>query len=73
MAIAYKFAARAEVTQIEDILVQVGRTGKVILAAALEAGVHRRHHGLTATLHNQDEGGAAGGADWRLGDGGARR
>jgi len=28
-AIAYKYAARGAVTQIEDILVQVGRTGKL--------------------------------------------
>ena len=28
-AIAYKYAARAGITQVEDILVQVGRTGKL--------------------------------------------
>ncbi len=54
-AIAYKFAARAAVTQIEDILIQVGRTGKLTPVAALEAGGHRRHHCSRATLHNQDE------------------
>ena len=30
--------------RIEDILVQVGRTGKLTPVAALEAGPHRRHH-----------------------------
>ena len=35
-AIAYKFAARAGETQIEDILVQVGRTGKLTPVAALK-------------------------------------
>ena len=33
-AIAYKYAARAGVTQIEDILIQVGRTGKLTPVAA---------------------------------------
>ena len=35
-AIAYKYAARAGVTQVEDILVQVGRTGKLTPVAALK-------------------------------------
>ena len=35
-AIAYKYAARGGVTQIEDILVQVGRTGKLTPVAALK-------------------------------------
>src|SRR5947209_6520187 len=34
-AIAYKYAARSAVTQIEDIQVQVGRTGKLTPLAAL--------------------------------------
>ncbi|HVZ18543.1 MAG TPA: NAD-dependent DNA ligase LigA, partial [Terriglobales bacterium] len=35
-AIAYKYAARAGTTQIEDVLVQVGRTGKLTPVAALK-------------------------------------
>src|SRR5579872_4025719 len=35
-AIAYKYAARAGVTQIEDIRVQVGRTGKLTPVAVLK-------------------------------------
>ena len=34
-AIAYKFAARAGITKLEDVLFQVGRTGKVTPVAAL--------------------------------------
>ena len=33
-AIAYKYAARGGITKIEDILVQVGRTGKLTPVAA---------------------------------------
>ena len=58
-AIAYKFAARAAVTQIEDILVQVGRTGKLTPVAALRpVAIGGTIGGTTvarATLHNQDE------------------
>lgn len=54
-AIAYKFAARGGVTQLEDVLFQVGRTGKVTPVAALvPVGIG----GITvtrATLHNPDE------------------
>ncbi|HSS99552.1 MAG TPA: NAD-dependent DNA ligase LigA, partial [Terriglobales bacterium] len=35
-AIAYKYAARGGVTQVEDILIQVGRTGKLTPVAALK-------------------------------------
>src|SRR4029077_18380463 len=35
-AIAYKYAARGGITKIEDILVQVGRTGKLTPVAALK-------------------------------------
>ena len=43
-AIAYKYAARAGVTQVEDILIQVGRTGKLTPVAALQTCPHRRYH-----------------------------
>ncbi|MCD6455305.1 MAG: NAD-dependent DNA ligase LigA [Methanophagales archaeon] len=54
-AIAYKFPAREEFTRVEDIVVQVGRTGALTPVAVLEpvpiggATIHR------ATLHNEDE------------------
>src|SRR5438270_414242 len=54
-AIAYKYAARSGVTRVQDILVQVGRTGKLTPVAALEPV---RIGGTTvtrATLHNADE------------------
>ncbi|MFZ5515298.1 MAG: NAD-dependent DNA ligase LigA [Candidatus Zhuqueibacterota bacterium] len=54
-AIAYKFPARQEVTQIRDIQVQVGRTGTLtpvaIMAPVRIGGVEVSR----ATLHNQDE------------------
>ena len=54
-AIAYKFAARAGVTRLEDVLFQVGRMGKLTPVAALApVGIG----GITvtrATLHNADE------------------
>jgi len=54
-AVAFKFAPRQEVTEVMDIAVQVGRTGKltpVALLRPVDVG------GVTvsrATLHNQDE------------------
>ncbi|MEA2032075.1 MAG: NAD-dependent DNA ligase LigA, partial [Euryarchaeota archaeon] len=54
-ALAYKFPAREEFTRVEDIVVQVGRTGALTPVAVLEpvpiggATIHR------ATLHNEDE------------------
>ena len=54
-AIAYKFTARFGITQVEDILVQVGRTGKLTPVAAL-APVQIGGITVTrATLHNADE------------------
>src|SRR5882672_4869142 len=54
-AIAYKYAARAGITKLEDIRVQVGRTGKLtpvaMLAPVLLGGTTVRN----ATLHNMDE------------------
>ena len=54
-AIAYKFAARGGVTQIEDILVQVGRTGKLTPVAALKPVPIGGTTVSRATLHNMDE------------------
>ena len=54
-AIAYKFTARAGVTMIEDILVQVGRTGKLTPVAALKPVPIGGTTVTRATLHNQDE------------------
>jgi len=54
-AIAYKFAARAAVTQIEDILINVGRTGKLTPVAALRPVFIGGTTVSRATLHNQDE------------------
>jgi len=54
-AIAYKYAARAGITKIEGIRVQVGRTGKLtpvaMLAPVSIGGTTVRN----ATLHNMDE------------------
>lgn len=54
-AVAFKLPAQQETTQIEKILVQVGRTGALTPVAVLKpirvGGVEVRR----ATLHNQDE------------------
>src|SRR5262252_6729294 len=54
-AIAYKYAARAGVTKIEDILVQVGRTGKLTPVAVLSPVPIGGTTVSRATLHNMDE------------------
>jgi DNA ligase (NAD+) len=54
-AIAYKYAARAGITQIEDIRVQVGRTGKLTPVAVLKPVPIGGTTVSRATLHNLDE------------------
>ncbi|MBV9608838.1 MAG: NAD-dependent DNA ligase LigA, partial [Acidobacteria bacterium] len=54
-AIAYKYAARSGVTRIEDIHVQVGRTGKLTPVAALKPVPIGGTTVSRATLHNMDE------------------
>jgi len=54
-AVAFKFPPREEITQVVDIVVQVGRTGKLTPVAQLQPV---NVSGVTvsrATLHNQDE------------------
>jgi DNA ligase (NAD+) len=52
---AYKYAARAGVTKIEDIQVQVGRTGKLTPVAHLQPVPIGGTTVSRATLHNMDE------------------
>jgi len=54
-AIAYKYAARAGITQVEDIRVQVGRTGKLTPVAMLKPVPIGGTTVRNATLHNLDE------------------
>jgi DNA ligase (NAD+) len=54
-ALAFKYAARSGVTQVEDILVQVGRTGKLTPVAALAPVSIGGTTVGRATLHNMDE------------------
>jgi DNA ligase (NAD+) len=54
-AIAYKYAARSGVTQVQDIHVQVGRTGKLTPVAELKPVPIGGTTVSRATLHNQDE------------------
>jgi DNA ligase (NAD+) len=53
-AIAYKYAARGGITQIEDVLVTVGRTGKLTPTAALKPVAIGGTTVSRATLHNMD-------------------
>jgi DNA ligase (NAD+) len=54
-AIAYKYAARSGITQIEDIVPQVGRTGKLTPVAHLKPVFIGGTTVSRATLHNMDE------------------
>ena len=54
-AIAYKYAARGGVTQIEDIVPQVGRTGKLTPVGWLKPVPIGGTTVSRATLHNMDE------------------
>jgi DNA ligase (NAD+) len=54
-AVAYKFTARSGITQIEDIAVQVGRTGKLTPVAVLRPVLIGGTTVSRATLHNADE------------------
>ncbi len=54
-AIAYKYAARAGMTRVEDIQVQVGRTGKLTPVAWLAPVAIGGTTVARATLHNMDE------------------
>jgi DNA ligase (NAD+) len=54
-AVAYKFTARGGITQVEDIRVQVGRTGKLTPVAVLTPVSIGGTTVSRATLHNADE------------------
>ena len=54
-AVAYKFAARSGITKVEDIAVQVGRTGKLTPVAVLHPVFIGGTTVSRATLHNADE------------------
>lgn len=54
-AVAYKFAPEQAVTQIREIIVQVGRTGVLTPVAELEPVFLAGSTISRATLHNQDE------------------
>jgi DNA ligase (NAD+) len=54
-AIAYKYAARGGITQIENIHIQVGRTGKLTPVAELKPLPIGGTTVSRATLHNMDE------------------
>jgi DNA ligase (NAD+) len=54
-AIAYKYAAERVETRLQDIIIQVGRTGILTPVAVLEAVLVSGSTVARATLHNEDE------------------
>ena len=54
-ALAYKFPAKQEITQIKDIIAQVGRTGTLTPVAIMSPVRIGGVEVSRATLHNQDE------------------
>ena len=54
-AIAYKYPAEQAITQVEDIMVQVGRTGSLTPVAKLKPVTLSGSTVARATLHNEDE------------------
>ncbi|GAA3748277.1 NAD-dependent DNA ligase LigA [Terriglobus aquaticus] len=54
-AVAYKFPARGAVTRLNDVLFQIGRSGKLTPVAALEPVPIGGITVARATLHNPDE------------------
>jgi DNA ligase (NAD+) len=54
-AIAYKYPARQATTRVEDIIVQVGRTGALTPVAILTPVLLAGTTVARATLHNEDE------------------
>ncbi len=54
-ALAFKYAARSGTTKVEDIIVQVGRTGKLTPVACLSPVAIGGTTVTRATLHNLDE------------------
>ena len=54
-AVAYKFAAEQATTKVKDIVIQIGRTGRITPVAILEPVKVAGSTVSRATLHNEDE------------------